>query len=223
MKGVNQAFKKTFDIVRPSFLGGPVVIVDYGMGNLRSVQKAFEKVGAKAVISGDPETIAKAKKIVLPGVGAFSACMDNLTKANLIEPIRAVIEEKKPFLGICMGMQVLMEESEEFGTHKGLGLLKGKVIRFKLAKKYKIPHMGWNRITKKKACPLLLDVQEGAAFYFVHSYHVVPRDSRPVVATANYGKDFVAMVQQDNIFACQFHPEKSQKEGLKIIKAFAKL
>ncbi len=224
MKGVNQAFKKTIEIVRPSFLGkDPVVIVDYGMGNLRSVQKAFEKVGARAIITGDPETVAKAKKIVLPGVGAFSACMNNLQKSDLIEPLRAVVDGKKPFLGICMGMQVLMEESEEFGLHKGLGLIKGKVIRFKLAKKFKIPHMGWNRIAKKKPSPLLLDVQEGASFYFVHSYHVVPRDSRPVVATSHYGKDFVAMLQQDNVFACQFHPEKSQSEGLKIIKAFAKL
>ena len=224
MKGVNQAIKKTIDIVRPSFLSGdPVTIVDYGMGNLRSVQKAFEKVGAKAVITSNPEDVSKAKKLVLPGVGAFEACMNNLTKAGLISPIRSFIEEKKPFLGICMGMQVLMEESEEFGLHKGLGILKGRVIRFKLPKKYKIPHMGWNKIVKKKACPLLLDVQEGASFYFVHSYHVVPRDSRPVVATADYGKDFVAMVQQDNVFACQFHPEKSQKEGLKMIKSFAKL
>lgn len=199
----------------------PIVIIDYGMGNLRSVQKGFEKVGSQAVVTSDPNTVLKADKIVLPGVGAFPACMENLTKLNLIEPIREVIREGKPFLGICMGLQVLFDEGEEFGPHPGLGIIPGKVVRFKLAKKYKIPHMGWNRIRKKRRLPLLAEIEDNSYFYFVHSYHVIPKDPNVIVTMTDYGRDFVSSIAKENIFACQFHPEKSQALGLKILKAFA--
>ncbi len=200
-----------------------IVIVDYGMGNLRSVQKAFERSGKKAIISSDPNVVLQANKVVLPGVGAFHACVNNLTKSNLVEPIREAIQKKKPFLGICMGLQVLFEEGEEFGNHKGLGIIPGKVVRFKLPKKFKIPHMGWNRILRKKQVPLLGEVGENAFFYFVHSYHVLPQNSSIIATTTDYGREFVSSIELDNIFACQFHPEKSQTAGLKLIKAFAHL
>ncbi len=200
-----------------------IAIVDYGMGNLRSVQKAFEKIGAKAVVTSDAGEVQQAEKVVLPGVGAFGACMENLEKFGLAPTIRRVIDDKKPFLGICMGMQVLFDESEEFGKHKGLGIIPGKVIRFKLAKQYKIPHMGWNRIHKKRRHPVLAEIDENAYFYFVHSYHVVPKDSQVIATTTDYGREFVSSIALDNIFACQFHPEKSQGLGLKMLKAFANL
>jgi glutamine amidotransferase len=197
-----------------------IVIIDYGMGNLRSVQKAFERSGVPAKISSVPEEILNADKLVLPGVGAFPACMSNLEKLGLAEPIRESVRRGKPFLGICMGMQVLFDEGEEFGLHKGLGIIPGRVIKFKLAKKYKIPHMGWNRIRKKKKIPLLAEIEENSYFYFVHSYHVVPEDPSVIATVTDYGKDFVSSIAKDNIFACQFHPEKSQALGLKLIKAF---
>lgn len=200
-----------------------IVIIDYGMGNLRSVQKAFERSGKKAVISRNPNIVLQASKIVLPGVGAFHACVNNLKKSHLIEPIREAIQKKKPFLGICMGLQVLFDEGEEFGNHKGLGIIPGKVVRFKLPKKFKIPHMGWNRILRKKQVPFLEKIGENAFFYFVHSYHVIPEDPSIIATTTDYGKEFVSSIAVDNIFACQFHPEKSQTAGLKLIKAFANL
>jgi glutamine amidotransferase len=200
-----------------------IAIVDYGMGNLRSVQKAFEKVGAKAVVTSDAGEVQQAEKVVLPGVGAFGACMENLEKFGLVSTIHKVIADKKPFLGICMGMQVLFDEGEEFGKHKGLGIIPGKVIRFKLAKQFKIPHMGWNRIHKRRRHPVLAEIDENAYFYFVHSYHVVPKDPQVIATTTDYGKEFVSSIAKDNIFACQFHPEKSQNLGLKMLKAFANL
>lgn len=200
-----------------------IVIIDYGMGNLRSVQKAFERVGFAAKISSNPNDLMKADKVVLPGVGAFHACMENLKKSNLIEPIREVIRQKKPFLGICMGLQVLFEEGEEFGKHPGLGILRGKVIRFKLPKTYKIPHMGWNRIRKKNRIDILEEIEDNSYFYFVHSYYVVPEDEKIIATTTDYGKDFVSSIISDNIFACQFHPEKSQAVGLKLLKKFSGL
>lgn len=193
------------------------------MGNLRSVQKAFEKIGAEAVITRDPQAIREADRVVLPGVGAFGNCMANLKKYKLIDPIRESIEAKKPFLGICLGLQLLFEEGEEFGTHPGLGVLKGKVVRFKLPKKFKIPHMGWNRITKKKKGIILSDIEDGTYFYFVHSYHVIPEESDIVATKTNYGKDFVSAVAKGTLFACQFHPEKSQKAGLALLKNFTTL
>jgi glutamine amidotransferase len=201
----------------------PIAIIDYGMGNLRSVQKGFERVGFPAELTSDPEKVLQADKIVLPGVGAFPTCMKNLEKFGLIEPIREVIRQGKPFLGICMGLQVLFDEGEEFGSHKGLGIIPGRVVRFNLSKKYKIPHMGWNRIRKKKRIPLLAEIEDNSYFYFVHSYYVVPKDPQIIVTVTDYGKDFVSSIIKDNIFACQFHPEKSQALGLKVLKAFANL
>ena len=160
---------------------------------------------------------------MLPGVGAFGACMENLEKFGLISAIRKVIESGKPFLGICMGLQVLFDEGEEFGQHAGLGIIPGRVIRFKLPKSYKIPHMGWNRVIKKRRVPLLADIEEHAFFYFVHSYHVIPKDPGVIVTVTDYGKPFVSSIARDNIFACQFHPEKSQSTGMKILKAFGSL
>lgn len=201
----------------------PIVIIDYGMGNLRSVQKAFEKCGHQAIVTSDAGQVQQAEKVVLPGVGAFGACMENLEKFGLISTIRKIVEDRKPLLGICMGLQVLFEEGEEFGKHQGLGLIPGKVVKFKLPKAYKIPHMGWNRILKKRRVPILAEIEEHAYFYFVHSYHVVPKDPGVIVTLTDYGKPFVSSIAKDNIFACQFHPEKSQATGLKILKAFGNL
>jgi glutamine amidotransferase len=193
------------------------------MGNLRSVQKAFEKVGTPAKITSNPEEVLQAEKVVLPGVGAFPACMQNLKKFGLIEPIRETIRKGTPFLGICMGLQVLFDEGEEFGRHEGLGIIPGKVVQFRLPKKYKIPHMGWNRIRKKRRLPLLAEIEDNSYFYFVHSYYVVPKDPGVIVTLTDYGKDFASSIARDNLFACQFHPEKSQALGLKVLKAFANL
>ncbi|MBI2082581.1 MAG: imidazole glycerol phosphate synthase subunit HisH [Deltaproteobacteria bacterium] len=198
-----------------------IAIIDYGMGNLRSVKRGFDAVAAESVITSDAGVIAQADRVVLPGVGAFGDCMRNLKKYKLINPILDAIQSKKPFLGICLGFQLLFEESEEFGRHKGLGILPGRVVHFKLSKKYKVPHMGWNRLLKKRRLPLLADIQEGSYVYFVHSYYVVPKDPQIIVTTTDYGKEFCSSVAKDTIFACQFHPEKSQKVGLDLLKAFA--
>lgn len=195
-----------------------IAVIDYGMGNLRSVQKAFEKVGCDAVITNDLNTIDNASKLVLPGVGAFKDCMANLEGLGLADPIIRAIEKGKPFLGICLGLQLLFEESEEFGTVKGLGIIKGKVVRFQ-KNELKVPHMGWNRISKVRETSLLDGVEEGSHFYFVHSYFVEPAED-VAATTTEYGTGFTSSILKDNVFACQFHPEKSQEEGLKILKAF---
>lgn len=197
-----------------------IAVVDYGMGNLRSVQKGFQKVGCDAVVTNDPKTIDDASHIVLPGVGAFRDCMRNLDEGGLVDPVLRGIEKGKPFLGICLGLQLLFEESEEFGPQKGLGVIKGKVVRFPQSN-LKVPHMGWNSIKKVKDSTLLADVSEDTYFYFVHSYYVVPEED-VAATTTGYGIEFVSSIEKDNIFACQFHPEKSQREGLKILKAFGK-
>ena len=198
-----------------------ITIVDYGMGNLRSVQKAFEKVGFPAVITSKPRVVAKASRLVLPGVGAFPDCMKNLRKLKLIDPILKAVADRKPFLGICLGLQLLFEESDEFGRHKGLGLIPGRVVRFRLAKSLKVPHMGWNRIKKVRRLQLLAEIPDGAYLYFVHSYYVVPEDPDLVVTTTEHGREFCSSISRDRLFACQFHPEKSQKAGLILLKAFA--
>jgi len=206
-----------------------IAIVDYGMGNLRSVQKALGKVGHDAVITSDTKTILNAHKVVLPGVGAFPDCMRNLGELGLVDTVLRVIESGRPFLGICLGLQLLFEEGEEFGVHKGLGVLPGRVVRFpdevpdNAEELYKIPHMGWNRIKKQADAPHLADVPDGSFFYFVHSYHVVPTDKAVAATTTDYGIEFVSSVWKDNVFATQFHPEKSQEMGLRILKRFGEL
>ena len=195
-----------------------IAVIDYGMGNLRSVQKGFEKVGFEAVVTSDIKTIESASKIVLPGVGAFTDCMNNLEGRGLVEPVIRAIEKGKPFLGICLGLQLLFEESDEFGNCKGLGVVKGKVKRFPTSE-MKVPHMGWNSIKKVKDTPLLADLADDSYLYFVHSYYVLPEED-VTATTTDYGMKFTSSIVKDNIFACQFHPEKSQADGLKILKAF---
>jgi imidazole glycerol-phosphate synthase subunit HisH len=201
----------------------PIVIVDYGMANLRSVQKAFEKLGHSAVISGDPGTLAAASKVVLPGVGAFRDAIGRLREAGFVRPLTEHIRAGKPFLGICLGMQLLFDRSFEDGEYEGLGLIAGDVVRFADQPGLKVPHMGWNQLQFKRACPLFLGLDEGAAVYFVHSYYAVPRDPAMVAAAADYPSSFAAAVWKDNIFATQFHPEKSQKVGLTMLHNFAEL
>ncbi len=197
-------------------------MVDYERGNLRSVQKALEHVGAQAVVTRDPERIKAADKLVLPGVGAFADCMNNLQRFQLVEPILEFMVSGRPFLGICLGLQLLFSQSEEFGTHEGLNLISGRVIRF--PRGLKVPHMGWNTVKIWQGdCPLLKGVPEGSYFYFVHSYYVIPYDFSVVATSTEYGVEYTSMIWKDSIFATQFHPEKSQKLGLKILENFQRL
>ncbi len=202
-----------------------IVIVDYGIGNLASVLNMFKKIGIKnVVVSGDVEVIAKAEKILLPGVGAFDHGMNNLEKAVLIETLNhKALTEKVPVLGICLGMQLLTKGSEE-GVKKGLGWIDAETIKFNLdpALKLKVPHMGWNYITVKKNNPLI-DMTSKNRFYFVHSYHVKCFDKNQEMATSHFGVDFTCMVNKENIYGAQFHPEKSLKFGMKVLENFAKL
>ncbi|MCD6429776.1 MAG: imidazole glycerol phosphate synthase subunit HisH [Deltaproteobacteria bacterium] len=208
-----------------------IAIVDYGMGNLRSVQKAIEKVGYKAEITRTPQRIADARAVILPGVGAFKDCMDNLENFALITPVLKAIESGKPFLGICLGLQLLFSESLEFGRHPGLDVIKGVVKPFsptlpdpdRSGGLLKIPHMGWNAVRIMKPVPVLAEVKEGSYFYFVHSYYVEPEDRQTVAMLTDYGGEFVSAVAFDNVLATQFHPEKSQQQGLAVLRAFAAL
>lgn len=194
------------------------LIVDYGMGNLRSVSKAFEKVGFDVKISSEPEDIKNAEVLVLPGVGAFKDAVQNLKSLGLYGKIIEHIEKGKPFMGICLGLQLLFERSYEFGETKGFGLFQGEVIL--LPPKVKIPHIGWNQLWKKKDSHLLDGIRDGEYFYFVHSYHVVPKRQDIILTVTDYGIDFVSSIEYENVFAVQFHPEKSQKAGLKLIENF---
>ena len=198
----------------------PIAIVDYGMGNLRSVQKALERVGQEAEVTRDAERIATAPAVVLPGVGAFGACMQNLTSLGLVEPVRAAIAAGRPFLGICLGMQLLFDESEEFGPVRGLGVLPGRVVRFLPDPALKVPHMGWNELRVARRVPQLAGIDDGASVYFVHSYYPVPADPAVVATTTAYGPEFASSVARENVFACQFHPEKSQQIGLRLLENF---
>jgi len=197
-----------------------IAITDYDMGNLRSVQKAFERVGAHAEITRDPAVIESADGLVLPGVGAFGVCMDHLQEYRLVGPIKSFIATGRPFLGICLGLQLLFEESEEFGSSKGLGVIRGKVVRFPETSGLKVPHMGWNNASLAGKSALLEGIDDGTYFYFVHSYYVVPEEDVAVTKTG-YGLEFVSSIEKGNIFATQFHPEKSQSAGLRILKNFA--
>jgi glutamine amidotransferase len=206
-----------------------ITIIDYGMGNLRSVAKGFEKVGFPARLTSDKNVVKDAGKIVLPGVGAFGDCMKNLEKFDLIGVIKDHINSGKPYLGLCLGLQVLFTESEEFALTKGLDIIKGRVVKFpedefkKKGLKLKIPHMGWNSVSIKKETPILKGIANGTYFYFVHSYYVKPDDESAAATKTGYGIEFTSMVSRENVFACQFHPEKSQAEGLKILKNFGEL
>lgn len=201
-----------------------IAIIDYGMGNLRSVSKAFESLGYSTSVTRNPEEILNSAGIVLPGVGAFGDCIRNLDEFNLIEPIKSSIHEK-PFLGICLGLQVLFDESEESPGIRGLGIFRGKIVKFpKFSdQRLKIPHMGWNQIELTKESPLLKEVPNRSWFYFVHSYYPKLEDREIIAGTTNYGLDFTCAVSTRNTFACQFHPEKSSNLGLKILSNFANL
>jgi glutamine amidotransferase len=200
-----------------------IAIIDYGMGNLRSVQKGLERVGYRAEVTRDPGRIEAANGVVLPGVGAFGACLDNLRAYGLIDTVRRVITRGTPFLGICLGMQLLFDESEEFGRVPGLGIFPGRVVRFPETPALKVPHMGWNRIRKRGDSPHLRGIDNGAFVYFVHSYYVVPADESLTATTTEYGIEFTSAIRRDNVFATQYHPEKSQTVGLKILENFGAL
>lgn len=201
-----------------------LAILDYQMGNLRSVAKALEKVGASCEVTRDPKVVARADKLVVPGVGAFKDCMAGLRSQELLEPIREFIQSGRPYLGICLGMQILMEESEEGGHHPGLGIFSGKVVRFSPDLQLKVPHMGWNRLQKKKGSKLLKDIPDESYVYFVHSYYVSPKKRKKIeAASTDYGVSFTSCIEHENIFAVQFHPEKSQAIGLRILKSFVDL
>lgn len=195
-----------------------IVVVDYGMGNLKSILNAFAKLGAGVTVSGDPGIVRGASSIVLPGVGAFGRCMENLETKGLADAIKEHIRKNKRYLGICLGMQILLESSEEAPGVKGLGVIPGKVPRF--TGPVKVPHMGWNSIDILKESRTLKDVRPGDFFYFVHSYYCAPEDESFIATTTEYGTKFASSVEKGNLFACQFHPEKSQGVGLQLLKNF---
>ncbi len=206
-----------------------IVIIDYGMGNLRSAQKGFERVGFAARLSSDPAAIAAADKLVLPGVGAFRDCIGALRAGGFVAPLKAHVAAGKPLLGICVGLQLLFTESEEFGRHQGLDIIPGKVVRFPAGmqqdgEELKVPHMGWNDITVRRPAPIFRGIASGSFVYFVHSYHARPDDPGVIAAEASYGDvTFCAALWRDNVMATQFHPEKSQAVGLDIIKNFGEM
>jgi glutamine amidotransferase len=200
-----------------------IAIIDYGMGNLRSVEKGFLKVGADAVVTNSPEVVKKADGVVLPGVGAFKGCMNELTNLNLIDAVVDTIKEGKPYLGICLGLHILFTESVEFGRCRGLDIFRGMVLRFPESE-LKVPHMGWNELNiKKDGNPLLSGVPDKSFFYFVHSFYVSPEDDSIISTTSDYGIDFTSSIWKENIFAVQFHPEKSQDAGLKVLRNFGEI
>ena len=198
-----------------------IAIVDYQMGNLRSVQKAFERVGCEAILTNRISDLKNAHRVVLPGVGAFPDAMTEINRRDLADPLRELIRSGKPFLGICLGLQLLFETSQEIKTSQGLGIFGGEVRKFELGPKYKVPHMGWNQIHFDQDSPLLKDVAPQSYVYFVHSYYVQPKDPEVVALSSQHGHKFCAAAARDNVFATQFHPEKSQAVGLQIIKNFA--
>lgn len=224
-----------------------VCIIDYGIGNLRSMEKALEAVGATVVRSDKPKDIDRASHVVLPGVGAFGACADEIRARDLVPSIQQAIDSGKPFLGVCVGMQLLFDVSEEMGLHKGLGVMPGRVVRFKhvyepaltidnanafsdtsdttevTGKGLKIPHMGWNTAIPNRTSPLLAGLKSPAYFYFVHSFHAIADNPLDVLAGTTYGTHFPAIVQRNNVFGVQFHPEKSHDNGLLVLKNFARL
>lgn len=202
-----------------------IIIVDYGMGNLRSVENAFLNLGIKAKISSQPAHILKAERLVFPGVSAFCDAMAQLKNLNLLEPIAEFIKSKKPFLGICLGQQLLFSESQE-GNCAGFNIIQGVVKKFS-SKNLKVPHMGWNKIEfptpPSRFCPLFKDIGSGTFMYFAHSYYGEPKEKTMIAATTEYGVKFASAIWKDNIYAVQFHPEKSQAQGLKFLNNFARV
>jgi glutamine amidotransferase len=201
-----------------------IAIVDYGMGNLRSVQKAFAQVGADSHIISRPEEIDPADKIILPGIGAFKDAIATLREKKLDQAVIRHVKKGKPFLGICLGLQLLMDIDYEEGEHRGLGIIAGKCVRFDVdtTLNLKVPHMGWNQITPRNPSPLMRDLPQGCSVYFVHSYYVIPTDEKTIATETDYGRPFTSSIRKDNVMATQFHPEKSQKIGLKMLENFAK-
>lgn len=198
-----------------------VAIIDYGAGNLRSVEKAFAAAGCEAVVSRDRETLRAAEKLVLPGVGAFGACMSALGEYGLDELVRERVRAGTPLLGVCVGMQMLFEESEEFGQRAGLGFLRGRVRRFNQG--LRVPQVGWNQVQQRPEMhPLLAGIERGAFFYFVHSYYCEALDQRDVLGETEYGLNYASIVGRGRIFGVQFHPEKSQSAGLRLLGNFAR-
>jgi len=205
-----------------------IAIVDYGMGNLRSVQKGFEKIGAEALVTSDPRVVLEANRVVLPGVGAFRDCMRNLEQGGFVDPLLKVISSGRPFLGICVGMQLLFTDSVEFGLYSGLNVIPGHVLRFPdkmsvAGERLPVPQMGWNQLSFKKNPAVFEGIPDGSNVYFVHSYYVKPDDDAVIASSTDYGIEFCSSVWKDNIVATQFHPEKSQEIGLRILKNFAEL
>lgn len=200
-----------------------IAIIDYQVVNLRSIQKAFEELGARVEVTSDPARIRQADRVVLPGVGAFQAGMDSLARLGLEAVIRDVIDAGTPFLGICLGMQLLMTESEEFGRHRGLNVIPGRVVRFPADAMggLKVPHMGWNTVSIRRPTDALAGIPDQGYFYFVHSYYVTPDDPQTVAAETVYGVRFASVLAWRNVVACQFHPEKSQALGLSLLRKFS--
>lgn len=200
-----------------------IAIIDYDAGNLKSVEKALQYLGEECIVTRDKEKLLKADKIILPGVGAFGDAMEKLHKFGLVDVIHKLVKENKPFLGICLGLQLMFESSEEGPGVKGLGLLTGKIVKFPEKEGFKIPHMGWNSIDVKEGSRLFKGVSNNSYVYFVHSYYLQAENENDVAATTEYITHVHASVEHDNIFACQFHPEKSGDVGLRILKNFCEL
>ena len=200
-----------------------ITILDYSVNNLRSVQKAFEHLGHQTHVTSDPDEVARAEKLVLPGVGAFGHAMKNLRERQLIEPVAQAVRGGKSILGVCLGMQLLFDWSEELGLCAGLGIIAGKVVKFPDDPDLKVPHMGWSRLEFPRPSRLFNGLENGDMTYFVHSYHALPEDESVIVARGHHGADFVAGVERGNVMGAQFHPEKSSAVGLKILDNFGKL
>ena len=198
-----------------------IAVIDYGVGNLRSVEKAFAAMDCEAIVTRDEKVLRAAEKLVLPGVGAFGACMRALSERGFDRLVRERVAEDAALLGVCVGMQLLFEESDEFGATAGLGLLRGRVRRF--SDDLVVPHVGWNRIDQVRDHPLFADIADGSFFYFVHSYYCEPADDRVVAGKTQYGVNYASVVAQANICGVQFHPEKSQEAGLRLLRNFARL
>ena len=198
-----------------------VAIIDYGVGNLRSVENAFKSQGISAVVSSDEKVLREARKLVLPGVGAFAACMGGLTKLGFDHVVREAAAEGKPIIGLCVGLQMLFDEGHEFGVHRGLGLLRGRVVKFDDG--LRVPHVGWNQVSFCKQSPIFEGLDDESFFYFVHSFYVEADQSEEVLGTTEYGRRYPSICGKDRLFGVQFHPEKSQATGLRLLANFANL